>query len=143
MMTAKHALAGALIGLPWCAGATGEDAFDCWGLVQFWHRELYGIDMGAIAVAVGEDSPAQVLAIRAAVHAGGWVQASEPQDGDVVLMRNAVTRGRHIGVLLHANNALGLLHCEGSIEDPTPGVIWEPLVDVQRRYQGLELWRRA
>lgn len=158
--TTAHALAASLIGLPWQAGAQGPDAFNCWGLVVHWHRELHGICMADIAIAVEQadgqqlaaaghavplDQASQVQAIAAAARAGGWrrVPRAEPLDGDVALLRNGGTGGRHVGVVLWANARMCLLHCEGTNSNPMPGVLCEPLDGALRRYTHLELWRRT
>lgn len=152
--SATLSLAASLIGRPWRERACGPDAFDCWGLVRYFLAVAHGIDVGPIAGEVdtaraateaAEATPEQVRAILAAAGAGGWrrADAAAPQPVDVALLRHGVTGLRHVGVLLQANGALQLLHCEGGRQDPTPGVVCEPLADALRRYHGLELWRLA
>lgn len=34
-----------LIGKAWTPGGRGPDAFDCWGLVMFWHKKTTGLDL--------------------------------------------------------------------------------------------------
>jgi cell wall-associated NlpC family hydrolase len=134
----QRILAASLIGLPWAVGAEGPDAFNCWGLVKFWCARVHGVDLGRVEVAAHEN---QARAIAAAVRSG-WSHVKGPaQEHDIALLCNPVDGGRHVGVVLHANHKLGLLHCEGSATHPTPGVVWEPLGDALQRYYGMQLWR--
>lgn len=134
----QRILAASLIGLPWQEGADGPDAFNCWGLVKHWVRQVHGMDLGQVEIAA---AGCQHRAMAAAVRTG-WQQVNDaPHEHDIALLRNPSDGGRHVGVLLHANHRLGLLHCEGAPGKPDPGVLWEPLADALQRYTGLELWR--
>lgn len=134
----QRILAASLIGLPWREGASGPDAFNCWGLVKHWVVRVHGMDLGLVDIAA---QASQHRAMAAAVRTG-WQQVHDaPQEHDIALLRNPGNGGRHVGVLLHANHRLGLLHCEGCATNPNPGVLWEPMGDVLQRYTGLELWR--
>jgi cell wall-associated NlpC family hydrolase len=140
-MTPAYILAASLIGKPWKAAANGPDAFNCWGLVRYWFKHLHGLDMHDVAVAVESE---QAAAIMAAARAGGWRRVDgKPCDGDIALMRNPETAGRHVGVILASKGVLRLLHCEGSIDSPLPGVNCPTLAEALEVYTGLELWRRT
>lgn len=123
--------AAPLIGQPW----TPEH--NCWWLVRHVFREQLGIEMPIVDV-VQVDSPENVAAIKRASTSSGWRPATgEPQAWDIVLMRGPT--GRHVGVIVHANGRLGLLH---SVEGV--GVCWHRMDEVQRLgYSHIEPWRRA
>lgn len=143
METKKPLLvAASLIGKPYKTGGAGPDEFNCWGLVRYFMREVHGVDMHDIAVAVESD---QMKAIFAAAAAGGWHRTrTVPQGGDIALLRNMVDGARHVGVVLVNSGTIGLLHAEGSPDArPAVGVVWEPLLDVLRRYHDIECWRRG
>lgn len=137
------ALAASLVGLPWQAGAAGPQAFNCWGLVRHWCRLVLAVQMPDVPTATPDDARAH---IAAAAQAGGWrplADGTAPAQHDIALLRNPLNGQRHVGVLLQANGALNLLHCEGSEANPWPGVVCEPLAQALCRYHGLQLWRRA
>jgi cell wall-associated NlpC family hydrolase len=126
-----------LIGAPYERGAQGPDAWDCWSLTRHVFAARYGIVMPVIAI--DDASADNVRAIRQAAHASGWRPAHDdkPRDGDVALMRNLLGE-RHVGVIVEADGALGLLHAVQG-----PGVCFEALAAVRMGFSGLEVWRRT
>ena len=126
-----------LIGQPYQRGATGPDAFDCWGLVRHVFTTVHGINMPVVAV--DDASADNVHAIREAARVSGWRPCAddEPAADDIVLMQGI--EGPHVGVMVQANGALLLLHCLERV-----GVCAQPLTDLQRGgFHGFSFWRRT
>jgi cell wall-associated NlpC family hydrolase len=96
------------IGGSWKFGATGPDAYDCWGFVRTVQRERYGIHMPAVEV------PATWRAANELINSHDerihWQKVDQPKDGDLVLMARS-RRPVHIGVVIRADGRLGVLHC--------------------------------
>jgi hypothetical protein len=96
-----------LIGLPWVVGASGPDAFDCWGLFvtvqrSHFHRTL-------------PENPVDATNLRAVLDAFNghperqrWQAVQQPEEGDAVLMRQS-RYPVHIGVWLDIDGG-GVLH---------------------------------
>jgi cell wall-associated NlpC family hydrolase len=99
------------IGKPWRAGATGPDAYDCYGLARAASRALFGRDLPETL----DD-------------AQGWAPVPVAQDGDVVLMGAA--GDKHIGLVVHGQ-------CLHSL-DPV-GAVFESFV--QLRFRGFSRLR--
>lgn len=89
----------------------------------------------------------------AALHAPGWRRVglttggevpAGPSDGDVLLLRGAAL---HCGVVVRADQRLGLLHADGALVATAGGpravgqVVWQPLAEALQGYQRAELWR--
>jgi cell wall-associated NlpC family hydrolase len=122
---ARAQLLSPLIGRPWVANAPGPDAFDCWSLVVYLQRELFGRTLPDVSV---PEDPSWTWIIEQFAahgersrwrevprHATGLVIAP---DGSIVLMAH-VTRLAHAGVWLapehrvvHADQEQGV-----SVED--------------------------
>jgi hypothetical protein len=96
-----------LIGLPWVVGATGPDAYDCWGLFvtvqrRHFHRTL-------------PENPVDATNLRAVLDAFNghperqrWQRVIAEEEGDAVLMRQS-RYPVHIGVWLDIDGG-GVLH---------------------------------
>ena len=123
-----------LIGAPWKQGASGPNAFDCWGLVRHVCATRHGIDLAPST---------DIAAIRSAAHTNGWRPATAPaMADDVVFMRGPA--GRHVGVMVQANGRLGVLHAAGhqTPRGPVGEVIFQPLADATAGgYHSFEFWR--
>lgn len=131
-----------LIGRPYARGAGGPEAFDCWGLVRFYFRAFRGIEFPEIFVRQAEQRLANQQAIGEIAREVGWrpVDGSpRPRADDIVVLRSNV--GRHVGVMVRDGSRVHLLHCEGTAENPLPGVLFEPLEQVLSRYTQPETWR--
>ena len=135
-MTTHMHWAAELIGRPYKRGGDGPDAYDCWGMVRHVFRVHHGIEMPPVAVA--DDSADNVAAIKRAAVASGWRPAEgEPQADDIVLMRGI--DGRHVGVMVAADGALGLLHAVDGA-----GVCFQALRDVAASgFSSFEAWQRC
>lgn len=97
-----------LLGVPWRRGATGPDAYDCWGLARAVERERYGRELPALGVDP-DDAPSLARALRAFVASAGWRRVTQPRDGDGVVMRLAERGSLHVGVWVDANGG-SVLH---------------------------------
>lgn len=108
----------------------------CWGFVRMVFADQLGIEMQSVATGLAEE--AQYSAIKAASKASGWRPAPlPPGEHDILLMRAPDGR-RHVGVVVHANGSLGLLHCT-----ETGGPSFVRLMDLARQgYSDIEVWRR-
>lgn len=117
-------------------GLSYAECGGCWGMVQRVFAEQLGVQMPAIGVGSEEQ---QHAAIKTASQASGWKPAEgDARQWDIMLMRAPDGR-RHVGVVVHANGELGLLHCREAL-----GVEWTPLWQLsQAGYMHPELWRRA
>ena len=96
------------IGHPWVAGAQGPDSFDCWGFVRYVLKHEYGYDVPQVNV-----NPECLRDVLVAFRTNLVFQAFEevpvPQDGDVVLMRQA-KNPVHAGLWLNIDGGC-VLHC--------------------------------
>lgn len=98
-----------VIGMPWANGANGPEAYDCWGLVRAYYREVHGRELPVVAVdATRAVAVAHAFAGHEAV--GDWEATEQPQQGGAVLMGQA-RRPHHVGLWIGG----GVLHSvEGS-----------------------------
>ena len=96
------------IGRQWVAGAQGPDSFDCWGFVRYALKHEYGYDVPQVNV--NPECLRGVLhAFRTDLAFQAFVEVEKPQDGDVVLMRQA-KNPVHCGLWLEIDGG-GVLHC--------------------------------
>lgn len=90
------------------AGVEGPDSFDCWGFVRFVLLHEYGHNVPPVNV--NPDNLRDVLrAFRADLAFQVFDEVKIPQDGDVVLMRQA-KNPVHAGLWLDVDGG-GVLHC--------------------------------
>jgi hypothetical protein len=124
--------AAPLIGKPYKSGATGPDEFDCIGLVRYYFKQQFNIELPDYQLVEG--TPRELWAF---VKATGWHRVTDgAQDRDIMLMENWA--GRHVGVVTCTSDGLGLLHAEGN--DRSGSVKWQPLSTLTM-YRNLEVWR--
>ena len=101
------------IGKPWINGADGPDAYDCWGLVRAYYRDVIGRALPVVDVdATRAVSVAHAFAGHAAL--GDWEQTQHPQQGGAVLMGQA-KRPHHVGLwigggVLHSAEGCGVIY---------------------------------
>jgi cell wall-associated NlpC family hydrolase len=119
----------ALPGLPWVRWRAEWDGADCFGLVVLWHREVLGLDLGAVPTT---DIGAGFAA------ATGW-QPCSPVPGATAWMAWRGGAPAHCGILA----APGMvLHSDG--DQGRPGVARLTRLSVmQRLYSDLQFFRRA
>lgn len=114
------------VGMPWARGASGPDAYDCWGLVRAVHLELFNNALPAIEPEEGKYALAQLLA--AFKDSGelqtSWVPVDKPQLGDALVMCR--TRDpMHVGVFCEEDGGSVLHSIQPSISSRTGGVFFQ------------------
>lgn len=87
-----------LLRVPYMPGGSSFDGLDCWGLVEVWYLERFGMalrDRGRL-----EPSPLSVTAGYELSDA--WRPGAHPQDDDLILMKarwaGEVIRYGHVGI---------------------------------------------
>lgn len=106
-------LAKELVGKPWRAAANGPDAFDCWGLVVYVRRALFGNDLPDVArPPVALSLPEARAAFASATKPLGWYQIERPAHGAVAIIGTSGVPS-HAGIYLAIPPAAGnVLHCD-------------------------------
>lgn len=74
------------LGMRWEPYATGNGAFDCWGLVQHCLDKHYGVRLDRYIDILTYDHKAFSLAVSNEIKKGHWQKIEKPIDGTVVLM---------------------------------------------------------
>lgn len=109
------------IGKPWANGATGPDAYDCFGVV----RAVYLDQLGIYIPPVNVDA-LQPLAVARAMRDydySDWDQVAEPSNEFDVVEMSLNSKPHHVGVFVDGGV---LTSVEGS------GVIYQSLVSLKR-----------
>jgi hypothetical protein len=117
------------IGIPWVRWRSDWQACDCFGLVVLYHREVLGINLGAVPnTSISEGFFAS----------SGWEESMlEPEATAFMAWRNDAPT--HCGIVLPGAM---LMHCEGL--DDHPGSARITRLEVVRRIYGqLKFYRRA
>jgi cell wall-associated NlpC family hydrolase len=100
-MTDRLAFLESLIGRPYRIGATGPDAFDCYGLARYIQAKLYDVAMPELPfVAATTRVQAEVMLSHAERDNWREIPEHEARDGDLVLMGNVIRRDFHLGTLV-------------------------------------------
>lgn len=120
-------------------GAEGPDNFSCWGLVRHVFRHVHGIEFENVAV--DESAPASsqnsraIMACARAASMRPVQNGSQPEDGDIVIMRSLVRL--HCGLVIRVNGGIRVLHAahqRGVVIDH-----WSDAIEGMK----WELWRRT
>lgn len=94
----------AVIGCRWESGADGPTAFDCWGLVRAFYRDVRGVALPVVDVdATRAISVAHAFTGHEAL--GAWEKIEQPVEGAAVLMGRGRTPN-HVGIWL----GCGIIH---------------------------------
>lgn len=128
-----------LIGRPWRPGATGPDAYDCWGLVAHVSRALFGRELPDAVAGIDLRRPREVIgAIRASAMQRRFLPAESPRPGDLVLMARR-SDPVHVGIWIEPTpGAPGVLHAvQGQ------GVLFQSLAQVRAGWTRIEFRRDA
>lgn len=115
-----------LIGRPYRIGATGPDAFDCYGLARHVQANLYGVSMPRLPF-VAVTTRQQAEAMLGHPELRNWCEIPEhkARDGDGVLMGNVAKRDFHLGTYVVPGTAGVVLHINekcGVVADDLPGL---------------------
>lgn len=122
-----------LIGKPYEAGASGPESFDCIGLVRYYFRARHSIELPDYKIEEG------FAALLAFARATGWRPVEGLQQEDDLMLMDGL-EGKHVGVVIYANQALGLLHAQGN--NKKGSVVWQPLSTLNL-YRNFESWRHV
>jgi cell wall-associated NlpC family hydrolase len=130
-------LAG-LIGTPYCPGAEGPEAFDCYHLVAHVLANLEGYRLPRLQAEPATTREA-AEAMLAHPERANWQEVASPQDLDLVLMGNVLKRDFHLGIYVLIGSSGSVLHC-----DRDRGVV-RASVSILRQtgYNYLRFFRRA
>jgi len=123
-----------VVGKPWRAGATGADAYDCWGLVVDSYRRIDGIKLPPLESYSKLDL---VNGINEAMAVGKWHKLNEPIDGCVI----ACFKGGkldHVGRYFFGE----MLHSRGKVDSDGEVCMWTMELTA-RQFDKLEFyaWR--
>jgi cell wall-associated NlpC family hydrolase len=122
------------IGLPYCEGARGPDAFDCYGLVAAVYRDVRGIvlpDWYQSEPGPQSASRAIAAALRGELEVGRSTLVEQPGDLDIAVVGSNM-RPHHVGVYF----ARGVLHASRGF-----GSAWQPLSRFVGIYPRTEFYR--
>lgn len=93
------------VGIPWVRWRSDWAGVDCFGLIVLWHREVLGIDLGAVPHTDVAEGFAK---------ATGWAECA-PDAGATCWMSWRDGAPTHCGIVLPGAM---VLHAEGSAEQP-------------------------
>lgn len=124
------------IGCPWQYGAEGPESYDCWGFVRTVQSKHFDVTLPPIPEYHSWREANEL--IRTHYERDKWTRVTAPKEGDLVLMcRNRLPV--HIGVVISANDRLGILHC---IQQS--GVVYNTLPSLRSNgWGGVMFYRRS
>jgi hypothetical protein len=124
------------IGTPWQSGATGPDAYDCWGFFRQVQQQHYQITVFPVIDVDANRIREVITAFNDSGAYADWIQVEQPLDGDAVLMAHAQAVS-HIGVWVETPGLSGVLHCVVGL-----GVVFSSLSSLQAAGWGKKtFWR--
>ncbi len=91
------------VGMPYAVAGFGPYEYNCWGLLMHVQKRHFGVDLPLVNV---HDKGEALASARALLQSGEWLQVSNPQHGDAVLLRDG---DAHVGIYLDLDNG-GVLH---------------------------------
>jgi cell wall-associated NlpC family hydrolase len=121
------------VGLPWVRWRSDWQAADCYGLVILYHREVLGVDLGAVPKA-GIGDGFEALSDR-------WHECSTDEPDAVVWMAWRDGSPTHCGIMLPGARCL---HSEGRIDEHgrhVGSVRITPLRTMRRAYGTIRAYR--
>ncbi|WP_210880346.1 host specificity factor TipJ family phage tail protein [Roseovarius autotrophicus] len=113
-----------LIGIPWQAGASGPDAYDCWAAAAMVEARLFGRALPGL-------TPERRRGIASARQV--WALSRIPRNGDIVEMRR-MGRANHVGVWIEG----GILHCQAGA-----GMVYDQPSDIRLMGWTMRYWTPA
>lgn len=110
------------IGISFVAGGRNIDqdgGLDCWGLVRYFYRSEYGIDLPEHPAMAGHLADAPELAATE-LNGSHWLSVNKPEEGDGI----ALGRDKHfshVGIFVDIDGIPGVLHtCKRSFSAIQP-----------------------
>ncbi|PTM92860.1 C40 family peptidase [Mycoplana dimorpha] len=99
------------VGIPYVEHGRDYAGADCWGLIYLYYRDVLGRPVPSYLAEMQEREfrPRGIGPLVDAEREAHWIEATEPQQGDVVLMRNG-RHHNHVGIRLIGGR---LLHSDG------------------------------
>lgn len=123
-MMNKNEFLESLIGTPYKIGATGPDAFDCYGLARHVQIHLAGRKMPLLEIAPLKTRQQTELLLKHPERLlWGEVLESQAREFDLVLMGNVAGRDFHLGTVIVPSTAKQVLHISqyaGVVVDDIP-----------------------
>lgn len=123
------------IGIPYTNRGRDREGLDCWGLVQLWYQEQFGIavpdylwaytsaeDHGSVALAINENKI-------------NWLKVNEPEYGDVLVFK-IMGQPIHVGVKLKGDDFLHAFKGTQSCRERLSSLSWS------RRLTEVYRWAR-
>ena len=98
------------IGLRWEEGASGPNAYDCWGLVKHLQETYYNKSLPDLQLS-NFDVKETRLSIRDDNNYDNWEEVDNGlvKDGDCILLSGTQSFS-HIGVIIKVNGSFGVMH---------------------------------
>ena len=110
--TDSQALATKLLGKPYVSGARGPESFDCWGLVTYFYKEVFAVELPLYP----NEDPFNVKRVSGLLekgaHSSDWVEIKKPEHGCVVAMSRSKVF-HHVGIWLEIDDGLCLHAYDG------------------------------
>ncbi|MCK4302824.1 MAG: C40 family peptidase [Candidatus Eisenbacteria sp.] len=125
------------IGIPYAENGRDESGVDCWGLVRMAYLDRYRVSLPSYTYGLTPELQAKEIEAR---QAEGWRKVDDPQEADVVLLRQ-LRQPCHVGVVCGDGN---FLHCEegiGVVSQCLRGPRWKNRIEGFFRYITLETVR--
>ena len=126
-----------IIGKPWVSMACGPDAFDCWGVIEY-YAKLSGLNVEQFKDVDHEDSIDVCKKIQKEKSSGKWLESSIPLDGDIVLMYEG-DRCCHVGLYIDKH----FLHSIRARDGFRGGVCLHSRATINKLFNKLEFYRIA
>ncbi|MDB9741470.1 C40 family peptidase [Akkermansiaceae bacterium] len=97
------------IGQPYEVGASGPHAFDCWGLVVSFYKEIYDLDLPTFSGFNIHSLNNVSHLMHNESHSGRWLEIDKPENGCVVMMSKSKVF-HHVGVFVNFAGLESVIH---------------------------------
>lgn len=120
------------IGIPWKAGATGPDAFDCWGLVRHWYATKLGVDLPTHLIDAS-DVLAVAHKLKQEQTNPKWFELDDVEDNCIIALgKNASIT--HVGVYIGSGYVLHACRATGAC-------VAQPMSQMRRNWPTIKYYR--
>ena len=111
-------------------GESPESGFDCYGLVIYVYREFYNIEIPSYKHNKIEplDSKKIERQIVRAYNSGNWIKIDEPEEPNLVTIKNHPVFVNHIGVYIGDGKFIHALKKVGVIISSINDRFWKPKI---------------